>query len=170
MNFNPTDKIPDILERFKEYDPKIRRKNDDGYDWLDENEVCVEIPNSSQSGSIEVKCCDDDREFILFFASNHAHYYDEEYWYDGLITLISDILNNKCCSAGLICGENKEWLGSSFETAQSIHRSIWDVFYFVLKYDQFSNKLKSEGGEAKYVFWNSQYNHTVKIEKMYEGK
>lgn len=163
MELNPIDKVHDLIERFKEYHLSIRRKWDNGYEWLEEeNDICVVITNPSSENSIEIEC-QDDGEFTVYFAANHSHYVGDDAGYEYLCGLIMDILDNKKCSAALFYGKESKWIGSSMIDSEELKRSVWDVFDYVLKYEEFAACLKGHGGSAQYVFWNSDLNQTIEI-------
>jgi hypothetical protein len=43
--FNPIDKVNDLLDVCKEFNPIIRKRTNEGYDWLKDTDVCIEILN-----------------------------------------------------------------------------------------------------------------------------
>lgn len=166
MEINPIDKAQDLLAEFERFAPLLRRKSDNGYDWLEEDtDVCVEIPNPVRENSITIEC-QDDGEFTLLFAAYHSHFFSDEDGYARLCETVSDILNSKKCSAVLYGGEEKKWLGSTLISCEEVNNSVKDIFRSVLEHREFSDCLKAGGGEVCYVFWNSEQNRTVKIEKV----
>ena len=42
MEFNPIDKIPELMELLQPYGPMIRSRSDESYDWLEENSLCID--------------------------------------------------------------------------------------------------------------------------------
>ena len=57
--------------------------------------------------------------------------------------------------ASIFYGEDKQ-LGDRLVDADEIHNAYQDNFDFVLKHDEFAEKLNWYGGHIRYSFWNSQ--------------
>ena len=63
MEFNPIDKAEELLYLLREYNPIIKRKSDEEYEWLEEEtDLCIVLINSdpnSQLSTLEILCEDD---------------------------------------------------------------------------------------------------------------
>ena len=107
MEFNPIDKVPELTERLKEYNPIIHKNSDEGYDWLDENSLCIELPRYNAGDSLTIEC-GGYGEFTVCFLYYHAHDSANDYEYNRMCEQLADLLNSKCGSAAILCGsENK---------------------------------------------------------------
>ena len=75
MEFNPIDKVNDLLDVCKEFNPIIRKRTNEGYDWLKDTDVCIEIlnPGSNEREEGMTIICEDGGEFTLCFHS-HTHF------------------------------------------------------------------------------------------------
>jgi len=164
MDFNPIDKATDLISALKEYAPSIRRKSDKGYDWLEEEtDICIEVlnPDSDNPDDGLTIICEDDGEFTLCFGT-HVHYSPCEDKYNIMCQMALDILNNQVCSADLLCGEDKSWLGSCFKRCDEIERSVRDVFAYLWQQEYFAEKIQSSGYEVHYRFWDRSLNKIIR--------
>lgn len=89
----------------------IRRKDDNEYSYLEENELSIKLPNPYVSHAIFINL---KREISLFFADWHAHYCYEEADFSELCETLAAILKNTVCSASVFLGEgeDRKWDGS----------------------------------------------------------
>jgi hypothetical protein len=160
IEINPLDKIDEILEIFKQHNPKVFSCNDEGYDWLEcDSSRCIFIKNPYCENDIELSIGDDD-EFVLNFSSGHAHYLNYEYDYERLIENISDILKNTLCSGTITDSEGK-WYGSGFFEKEKINDDPQNVFKFVFDIKEFRGHLTKMGYKVEYTFWNPTDNKTI---------
>ena len=160
MEFNPIDKVSELMEMFKEYNPIIHKNSDEGYDWLDENLLCIEIPNPNAGDSITIEC-EDCGEFTVCYAYFHSHHFADDYGYSCMCEQLSDLLNNKICSASIFCGNEKKWMGSTTIEKEKISLPLEDLFHFVFEHREFAEDLRKNGGQARFVFWDSSLNKTI---------
>ena len=167
MEINPIDKVQDFIDKLQGYSFEIKKQSDEGYDWLEEPEdMCVVIANPTSENSLEIQF-ENEGEFTLFFGHTHSHYFNDDYEYNTLCDNVVDILNNRLGSGSLFYGtEDKNWLGSTFVTLQQVNQPIQQAFDFTLKHEEFSNKLRDFGGEARFVFWTDSLSKTIKIDKV----
>ena len=177
MNINPIDKVDDLLLRLEKYSPKVRMKNDNGYEWMKEKDACIELLNSDPEAPIKdmIIHCEADVEFTLYF-DGHIHFYADEDDYERMCKLALDILNSEYCSELIFCGEDKKWLCFSFKRREEVEHPIWerignmseeeidsmDLYKYI---KNIFKKLKTYGGEVQYIFWDSTYNKTIKVDK-----
>jgi hypothetical protein len=164
MDFNPIDKATNLLSALKEYNPSIRRKSDKGYDWLEEEtDICIEVlnPDSDNPDDGLTIICEDDGEFTLCFGA-HVHYSPCDDEYNQMCQTALDILNNKVCSADLLCGEDKIWLGGGLMSRYEIERPVSDVFDFFWQQEYFVEKIQSSGYEVHYCFWDRSLNKIIR--------
>ena len=167
MEINPIDKATELLITLKEYSPTIRRRSDKGYEWLEEEtDVCIEILNLDSDNPDDglTIICEDDGEFTLCFGT-HVHYSPCEDEYNKLCQMALDILNNEVCSADLLSGEDKSWLGSCFKRCDEIECSVRDVFAYLWQQEYLAEKIQSSGYEVHYCFWNQSLNKNIKVQK-----
>ena len=167
MNINPIEKVADLLATLKEYKPRIRRKADKGYEWLEEEtDVCIEVlnPDSDKPDDGLTIICEDDGEFTLCFGT-HVHYSPCEDEYNTMCQMVIDILNNQVCSADLLSGEDKSWLGSCFKRCDEIECSVRDVFAYLWQQEYLAEKIQSSGYEVHYCFWDQSLNKNIKVQK-----
>ncbi|MBO5785690.1 MAG: hypothetical protein J6R45_00040 [Clostridia bacterium] len=162
MDFNPIDKINELIRIFEEHNPIIRSKSNEGYEWLEESSLCIEIPNPNSDDSITIEC-EDGGEFTVCFSYCHQHFFANDFGFDYMCKEISDILYCKCCSAALFCGSENEWFGSTLAEKDQIVSPIEDVFDFVFENANLAEKLYKNGGEARFDFWDSKLNKKIKI-------
>ena len=165
MDFNPIEKATDLLTTLKEYSPTIRRKSDKGYEWLEEEtDVCIEVLNLDSDNPDDglAIICEDDGEFTLCFGT-HVHYSPCEDEYIKMCQMALDILNNEVCSADLLSGEDKSWLGSCFMRCNEIDRPVREVFAYLWQDVSFVEKIQTNGYEAHYCFWDKSLNKNVKM-------
>ena len=166
MEFNPIDKAEELLYLLREYNPIIKRKSDEEYEWLEEEtDLCIVLINpdrNSQLSTLEI-LCEDDGEFTLSCGA-HAHYYPYDEEYKRMCEIVLNILENRCCSGDLLYGEEKEWIMGGFFDREGLEHSVQDIFHYAFYESEYlSKKLQSGFWEARYVFWNSKYDKIVKV-------
>ncbi len=97
--FKAVEKLPELVEEFKQFNPSIHSHDGEGYDWLETDEDCCRcllIPNpNTDDDDIEIETRG---EFILYFAGSHAHYENDETGYKSLLEDISDIIIGNTCA------------------------------------------------------------------------
>lgn len=157
-------KINDFINRFQQYNPIIRTKNDIGYEWLYEENQCVEIPNPNLDKHLKIEF-QSNGETTVVFCCFHAHYSIDDGIYDFMCQQISDILNNKSCAAVLFCGEEKEWKGSTLLNSDDVQLPDKEIFDFILENDRSKKQLLSRGGEARFDFWDNEISRKLKMEE-----
>lgn len=162
MEFNPIEKTDELMGIFRECNSILHSKSDDGFDWLSDGSYCIEIPNPDSEDNITIEC-EDDGEFTVCFSYYHQHFFADDFGYDYMCKQIFSVLSNKCCSAALFCSNENEWLGSTLIEKEQCALPIENIFDFVLENEAFAEKLNKNGGEARFVFWDSGLNKTVKI-------
>ena len=155
--------INDFINRFQQYNPIIRTKNDCGYDWLYEENQCVEIPNKNPNKNLKIEF-QHNGEITLIFCCFHAHYSIEDGVYEYMCQQIADILNNKSCSAVLFCGEDKERKGSTLLKREEVQLPHKEIFSFILENPKLKNELLSKGGEARFDFWDNEFSIKFEVE------
>ncbi|MBO5981802.1 MAG: hypothetical protein J6Q24_05075 [Clostridia bacterium] len=161
MDFNPIDKIPELTELLKAYNPIIRTKTDKGYDWLAEDSFCIEIPNLNADKNITIEC-ENEGEFTVCFAYFHSHYLDD-YGYSNMCEDLSNLLTGKTCSAAIFCGSGNEWKGSTIIEKEKLSLPVEEIFSFVFENKKSAEKLRTNGGEARFDFWDGSLNKIIKL-------
>ena len=158
MEFNPVEKVNELIDTLKKFNPTIRKKTDEGYEWLEEDtDVCIEIlnPDSYNPDDGLTIICEDDGEFTLCFGA-HYHYWGCDEEYNQMCQDALDILKNKMCSANILSGEGKKWIGGGWLRCDEIDLPIKDVFFFL--------NLPIEY-EAHYSFWDNSLNKIIRVRK-----
>ena len=154
------DKVAEILDTFKEYNPHIFSKTDEGYEWLEEDDSkCIVLDNPHYEETLEI-VVGDMGEFMLFFAKSHAHYSNYQLDYEQMIERIKGILTNNFC-AGVITDNEGNWFGSAFFDKDDIKKAPQSTFDFVFKEKEFADKLLSKGYKVEYSFWNPIDNSVI---------
>ncbi len=159
---NPVDMIDDLKKLLARQHFEIKTGSDEGYDWLEEHSVCIVVHNMACENTLEI-VLEDQTEFTLFFAGYHCHYFPDAEDFECLCNDLKDILGNKRCAASIFYGEDK-MLGDTLLDAKAIHNAYQNNFDFVLKHDEFAEKLKKYGGHVRYSFWNSQDDIRIDIQ------
>ncbi len=160
--FNPIDKLSELTEMLQAYNPIIHQNSDEGYDWLDENSFCIEVPNPDGNESLTIEGADNG-EFTVCYSYYHSHYFADEYEYSSMCEKIFDLLNSKCGSATIFCGSENKWMGSTLIGKEDTSLPLEEIFHFVLEHNKFADELRANSGEARFVFWDSSLNKTIKF-------
>jgi hypothetical protein len=152
MELNPIDKVNDLLDVCKEFNPIIRKRTNEGYDWLKDTDVCIEIlnPGSSEREEGMTIICEDGGEFTLCF---HSHTHFSPLDYDEMCGMIRDILTNKMCAA-VLSMDDRKIRGSRFLSRDQIHLPAEEIF----------EPVWLDRCEVQYFFWDSSQNCVVKEE------
>ena len=159
--FKPIDKLSELTEMLGAYNPIIHQKNEEGYDWLDENSFCIEVPNPNGGESLIIEA--DCWEFTVFYSYYHTHFCAEEGMYGAMCITISDILNSKLGTAAIFCGSENKWMSSTMIERENTSLPIEEIFQHTFNHSKSADKLRINGGEARFIFWDSSFNKTIKI-------
>ena len=160
--FNPIDKVSELTEMLRAYNPIIHSKLDQGYAWLDEHSFCIEIPNPNADQSLFI-AYEADVEFTISLSHYHSHYFANEEEYSSMCRQVLELLNNKCCAAAIFCGSENRWMGSTLIDKEKISLPIEELFAFVFKYDDYAKEMRENGAEARFVFWDVSLNRNIKF-------
>lgn len=163
MEINPLDRIDDLKKRLAGYKVEIKNHEDEGFDWLEDYQDCMIVSNPFSDNAIEILFQEKD-EFTFFFGGDHCHFFPYEYDYEEMCKLMDEILDNRVCAAVLMNGMDK-WLGSTFIEKEEVLNPYTKTFEFVLKYTEFEDKVKKNGGSVHYTFWNPKDDVHIIIEK-----
>lgn len=150
----PMEKLDELCERLKEYNPTVHRPDDPDpeYNYLEPGCACVTLDNPFREWPMFI---DLEGEFSLTYGNWHSHYFGSESEYQCLLKDIDNILTNRACAATLFTGTEKKWLGSRLITKDQLERlQVQEVFEYVLKYPEFKKRLQDNGGIAEFRFWN----------------
>ena len=162
VEIDPLEKESEILSLFKEYDPKSYGKNDEGFDWIEEEDSrCVVISNPYSDNDLEINI-GDMNEFTVYFGDAHDHFwaYQEEYEY--MLDMIKKILLNEVCEAELNDADGK-WFGSCYPNKSEIDKDPVELFDFCFNEKEFSKHLFKSGYSVSFSFWNPVDNKTITI-------
>ena len=152
IEINPFNKIDEILDIFKQHNPRVFMNTDKGYDWIEEDDSkCIVFENPYGGESLEI-LVGDFGEFTLYF-NQHAHYDSYQYDYDLMIKTIRDIFCNRIC-AGRIEDKNGKWYGGGYFDKSEITEQPQKVFEYIFKHKEFFDHLTKVGYKVKYCFWN----------------
>ena len=169
MEINPIEKKQEILESLKEQNVKVKTCKDKGYDFLDENSVCIVVGNSNPDRELELEL-ENEGSFTLYFAGGHCHYCGEEEEFRELRKDTRSILANSVCSAAIYYGADEKCLGVGFFDKAVVESPYKKTFNFVLKHKEFLEKIKKQGGIVRYMFWDSRYDSSIKIETSFKER
>lgn len=139
-----------MLDVCKEFNPILRKKTDEGYDWLGDTDVCIEIlnPGSSEREDGMTIICEDGGGFNLRFHS-YAHF--SPFDYDEMCQMIRDIFGGKKCAA-MLSRDGSKILSSRFLNRDQIHLPAEEIF----------EPVWLERCEVQYFFWDRSRNKVVK--------
>ncbi len=160
--FNPLDKVPELIQMLQAYDPILHKKSDEGYRWLNENSFCIEIPNPSGGDSILI-VYEDLAEFTISYSYYHSHYSANDFEYDCMCKIIFDLLNSKRGSAALFRGSENKWFSSTLVEKDKTSLPPEEIFTFVFKCDDYVEELREKGGAVQFVFWDGNLNRMIKL-------
>ncbi|MEW4411451.1 hypothetical protein [Clostridium sp. AN503] len=161
------DALQELCDLLSGYQYELHYHDDDEYEYLDEADVCITIPNPYSKNKIYI---DLEEEFTLSYGIYHEHYYPNKNDYKEMAKTLIGILNNELCSATMYSGEPLQWLGSTTITkSESSERPIKDVFSFIFKIKEFKTRLNTNGGEVHYNFWNPTDDRIIKLEKKHNS-
>ena len=160
--FNPIEKLPELAELLREYNPIISRKSDKGYDGPDEASFCITVPGPGANEGLMIEGSSSG-EFILCYSYYHSHYSANEYEYSCMCEQIFDLLNSKCGCAAIFCANGDKCVGSKIIKKDEASLPLEEIFHFVLKYNKLADELCTNGIEARFVFWDSSLNKTEKL-------
>ena len=159
---DPLEKESEILSLFKEYNPKSFGKNNDGFDWIEEEDSrCVVFFNPYYDNNLEINI-EDMGEFTVYFGNNHIHYLAYQDDYERMLDLIKEILSNDICAAELKDSADK-WFGSCYLGKSEIGKDPVELFGFCFKEKEFSNHLIESGYSVSFSFWNPVDNTTITL-------
>ena len=152
MEFNPIYKVNELIDIFKEFSPRIRKNTDEGYNWLGDTDVCIEIlnPNSDKREDAFTVICEDNGEFTLCFKT-HSHFPPRDDEYHRMCQMAWDILTNKICAAE-IRYDNTGFRSSCFLNCDRIDLQINEIFA----------PTWHESYEVNFSFWDLSLNKVVK--------
>ena len=145
---------------------EVHRHDDEEFNYLKDNEICIKIPNPYSDRTMFIDLQD---EISLFFGPEwHEHYYlTQEYFGEFRDTFIG-ILKNEYCSAAVFIGEDLHWGGSMLADRKSvIEKSAEVVFADDTPSDanDFKQSWEEKGAEVRFRFWNPKDDKTVVFER-----
>jgi len=156
---NKKGELCSLLEQLNcHYEIHLSNK-DNGYEWLNDRDICIAIPNTNSEDSIYL-VLEYEGEFILFFYEWHSHYFPNNEYYNLMIHDLLDILNdNKCV---IIINSKKIFLSSSLSDLKI------DKYYNYKNNikklpEEFQEELKELGGNVELLYWNAKDNVNINI-------
>ena len=158
---NPIDKKQELcsmLQKLK-YTFEIHTLNDKEYKYLNENDICITIPNSKCEYPIYIDL-ENNGEFTLSYYKWHTHYYGEEWDYNRLCEDLIGILKNEKCV--IIINSNKRWLYSGLSETK-IDKN-YDYKNDIRKLpDEFKNEIDELKGNVELFYWDIKENVVIDI-------
>ena len=162
IEINPLEKESEILSLFKEYGPKSFGKNDNGFDWIEEEDSrCVVFFNPYCDNNLEINI-GDMGEFTVYFGNHHSHFWAYQDDYEYMLDLIKKILLTETCGAELKDAAEK-WFGSSYFDKTEIDKDPVELFDFCFKEKEFPEHLNKSGYSVCFSFLNPVDNRTKTI-------
>ena len=55
-------------------------------------------------------------------------------------------------------------MGSRTIEKEEISHPLEEIFHFIFEHKEFAEKLRTNSGEARFVFWDSSLNKTIKFQ------
>ena len=159
---NPTDKKQEICSLLQKLSCQYEVHNfnsDKEYEYLQENDICITIPNPNCEYSIYIDL-EYNGEFTLSYYKWHGHYFGEEWDYSKLCEDLTDILkNNKCV---IIINSNKRWLYSGLSETKIGKNYNYDNDIKKLP-REFQDEIKELKGNVELFYWDSKDNIVIDI-------
>ena len=134
---------------------------------LQKTENKIEIHNPENEESLILSFQESD---ILLSFGHHEDrfdpYFDDEIY--NLLKRIEDLLNNRIGIAALFYKDDEFYklMGSCYCKKSDINKALEETFAFILKFDEYRNKLETNGGMVSYQFFDPKDNRKQKIEKL----
>lgn len=162
IEINPIDKKQEICSLLQKLNCKYEIHNsgfDKEYEYLQENDICITIPNSNCEYSLYIDL-EDNGEFTLSYYKWHAHYFGEEWDYNRLCEDLTDILeNNKCV---MIINSNKRWFYSGLSETKIDKKYNCDSDIKKLP-KEFQKEIKELKGNVELFYWGIKDNVLIDI-------
>lgn len=160
---NPIKKKQDICSLLRElnyeYEVYTSDSDEEEYNYLRGNDICITIPNKHGEYPLYIDL-EDNGEFTLTYYMWHAHYIAEEWCYDKLRKDLTDILKNNKCA--IIINSSKRWLYSCLSKTK-IDKN-YDYKNDIKKLDKvFQDEIKKEKGNIELYYWDTKDNVTIDI-------
>lgn len=146
---------------------EVHRHDEEEFKYLEENDICVKIPNPYSESTIFIDLQD---EISLFFGPEwHEHYYPNEEFFAEFCDTLAGILKNEYCSAAIFIGEELRWGGSMLSDRKSVNENSAEMIFAdgdSADAKEFRQSWEEKGAEARFRFWNPEDDKTVVIERM----
>ena len=143
-------KKDDLLQFLKGYDVSVYSNSDEGYDYLEDNDLMLVVKNPFCEETLDIELAG---EFSLYFAGWHTHYFTYEYDYEEMKKDIMGLLKGNI--GALIVTSSESWLCSTLCKDEVSH--LTDEMQLLKKnipYEETLDKLIKHGGCIKVVYWN----------------
>lgn len=143
-------KKEDLLQFLKGYEVSVYSNSDEGYDYLEDNDLMLVVKNPYCDETIDIELAG---EFSLYFAGWHTHYSPYEYDYGEMKNDIMGLLKGDM--GALIVETSEGWLGSSLCRDEVSH--LTDEMQLLknsFHHGETVDKFKRLGGCIKIVYWN----------------
>lgn len=153
----PVEKLEELTELLKEYNPQIHTCKDEGYNYLEEDDVCITLKN--QFGKEFYIDLND--EFTISYDVWHCHYSP----YQGEYEMLKEELKLLLTNTGYIFSVfiQDQWMGSmTLEEPLTSKTQVKKQIQQFLKRDkQWIRQAKAKGVEARMVYWDESNNMIV---------
>ncbi len=151
MNIEITaSKKDDLLQFLKGYEVSVYSNSDEGYDYLDDNDLMLVVKNPYCDETLDIELAG---EFSLYFAGWHTHYFTYEYDYEEMKKDIMGLLKGDI--GALIATSSESWLCSTLCKDEVSH--LTDEIQLLKKnipYEETIDKFTKHGDCIKVVYWN----------------
>ena len=162
MFFNPLDKLNEMMDILKEFDPKLRRKTDVGYESLEtDTDLCIEIlrPGFDDPSKGLLILCEGEGFFSMWLDwFMWAFFLEKEY--EALCQTALDVLNNRICVVKLRCLADGAEVGGAAIRSDDLGRPLRELCPDFWEYDAFLERITLGEFEVCYTFWDSSLNKT----------
>lgn len=162
IEINPIDKKQELCSLLQKFNCKYEihtLNNDSEYEYLNENDVCITIPNSKCEYPMYIDL-EDNGEFTLTYYKWHTHYYCDEYHYTKLCEDLIAILKNEKCV--IIISSNKRWLYSGLSETKIDENYNYKNDIQRLP-NEFKNEIKKLKGNIELFYWDTKDNVVINI-------
>lgn len=169
--FESWDKLDEICGILDEIGVKyeVHRHDEGEFKYLNDDEICVKIPNPYTDDMNRTVFIDLQDEISLYFGAEwHAHYYLTEEDYREFCETLSGFMKNELCSAAVFFEDDLRWGCSMLADRKSvIEKSAEEIFADDEPEDarEFRQSWEEKGAEVRFRFWNPANDKTVVIER-----
>ena len=154
-------KKDDLLHFLSGYDVKVYSNTDEGYDYLEEDDLMLVVNNPYCDEEIYIEL---GWEFTLSFSTWHTHYLATEYGYEKMKKDILKLLNGDM--GVVIVDSDRGWHSSCLFNGDASHFKDGKSLLKELSYDKETIKNYVElGVRVRIIYWNPEDTISFDIKK-----